>query len=132
MLAVSTPVRPGSNACRFAGRLHLSLRLKRCCLYLFKASVSAGVLAFLFAVVSPDDDLTQQEFVRTRPAQVLLLGCKASRPSCSANATRSAIFLPVWSVLLCTVRELACNASVSVSPMLISSSAGLRSPPLCP
>src|SRR5437867_12955396 len=98
MLAVISPARPSSDACQFADCLHCRVRLERFCLYSLKILALVGVLAFLFAVASPDDDLTQQEFVRTKKsAQVVLPSCKTVRSS--ANPVLSAV-LPVCSARL--------------------------------
>jgi hypothetical protein len=126
MVAAISPARPSTDTCHFADCSHCRVRLERFCLYSLKILALAGVLAFLFAVASPDDDLTQQEFVHTRKsAQVLLPGCKAVRSS--ANPVLSAV-LPVYSALLCAPRKPICNSS-SPSSVLRDSPVGQRSPP---
>ena len=127
MSAVISSARHSSDACQFADCLHCRVRLERFCLYSLKLLALVGVLAFLFAVASPDDDLTQQEFVRTRKsAQVLPPSCKRVRSS--PNPVLSGV-LPVCCALLCALRKPICNSSSPSSP-LRDSPVGQRSPPL--
>jgi len=69
------------NSRAFVPDVSFPVTLKYCGRYAFVSLALLGVLAFLFAVASPADDLTQQEFLHSR---------KSVRSLLRSNAVRSA------------------------------------------
>jgi len=114
----------------FVTWLHTCPRPKRCGLYVLRLLAVAGVLAFMFSALSPDDDLTQQEFVHgKRSAQFLRLSSKVIRYSAAADRLLSATCLLTSLLVPGTSVRLAQNSSPPHLRILPNSPAGQRPPP---
>jgi hypothetical protein len=130
MIAVGDPFRRRSDLGRFVSGLHSHLSLKRGGTYLLRCVAVAGVLAFMFSAVSPDDDLDQQEVVHSRKfAQFLGLRSKVIRCSAAADRLLTARRLSSSPSMPGTWVRLVRNPSILRLQILPDSPAGQRPPP---
>jgi len=129
MVRDSNPLQPVSVAIAFANALPHQTRRGWNGRHSLLCLAAAGVLAFLFSAASPEDDLIQQEFVRTRKSvQSLVVSWKVVHAFAVAAQTLSVIrSLPV------AVRDtwigLVDDSSSSLPPIPSASPAGERPPP---
>jgi hypothetical protein len=131
MVSGSNPLQPVSVAVAFANVLPHRTRRGGNGRHSLLRLAAAGVLAFLFSAASPDDDLIQQEFVRTRKsAQSSVLTWKVVHSLAVGDQPLSVIRLsssvPVRDVWIGAVDD---SSALLPSILSASSPAGERPPP---
>lgn len=105
--------------------------LENCTRYAVGSLAILGVLAFLFAVFSADDDLTQQECLHSRkPIQVLLTRSKLIRSCCSSDLVLSTTYERVSSAIAFRLsRPFICISPIFAFETLPIPATGQRPPP---
>jgi hypothetical protein len=119
------------NAARLRAEGICMLTPKNWARYVTGSVAIIGVLAFLFAVASADDDLNQQEFLHSRRStQVLLWRSNVIRLCCFGKALSSPTSGPAASIsYLRLSRALTCNISIIAFETFPISPTGQRPPP---
>jgi len=105
---------------------------KRLSFYVFQFLAVAGVLAFIFSAISPDDDSTQPDFITARNVSQLSMLCFNANPCSSSCGKCLSAISPSFS-LEAPSTSLGGGPAFSLHqlPMVSLPLPGERGPPFC-